>query len=200
MSSSSIGSKSFSLSIHTLTIGPKQLKTSLLKQMIEEDIVDMENFCLKGVPWGYFNMFFDKSHSLTHYWHIVWQKDEEVRRCVVLKKKDVDNAINHRSTWKERGEKAMESIPSKREDINQSIAEKEELEASIDKYVWDREGKIAYLVERIARLEEEIIDHERERVTSEKQVKAWTRHIDVVLPTYQELVKDFHDLPQFFII
>lgn len=71
--------------IKSLMVGKKQLTLSLMRQIIEEDLIEGKEPKLKGVPWGHVNYFWGnhKEKSYPEYMNIIWQKGSVLRRCVV---------------------------------------------------------------------------------------------------------------------
>jgi hypothetical protein len=76
------------IQINQLTIGGTQKMTQkIFRQIKEEDIIDFDNGCLKGNPWGIINYFWadNKEYQNTHL-HLLWQLGNELRRCLIIQK------------------------------------------------------------------------------------------------------------------
>jgi hypothetical protein len=73
------------IEIKSLTVGRKQLTLSLMRQIIEEDLIDHDTLQFKGIPWGHVNYFWGshKDLSFPEYLNIIWQKGKVLRRCVI---------------------------------------------------------------------------------------------------------------------
>lgn len=85
------------IEIKSLTVGRKQLTLSLMRQIIEEDLIDKETLQFKGVPWGHVNYFWGshKDLSFPEYLNIIWQNGKALRRCVIKSfEKYYDNEEN----------------------------------------------------------------------------------------------------------
>ncbi len=74
--------------IKSMMVGKKQLTLSLMRQIIEEPLVDEESILFKGIPWGHVNYFWgdDKHKSYPDYMNVVWQKSDVLRRNVIVMK------------------------------------------------------------------------------------------------------------------
>lgn len=77
------------IEIKTLTIKDKQITLSVFRQIPYEDIIDGSNIYLNlnGTPWGTVNYYWgeDKDKSSLNYHHVVWQKDDDLKRCIIPK-------------------------------------------------------------------------------------------------------------------
>ena len=71
--------------IKSMMVGKKQLTLSLMRQIIEEPLIDEKELLFRGVPWGHVNYFWgdDKHKSYPRYINVVWQKGDVLRRSVV---------------------------------------------------------------------------------------------------------------------
>ncbi|GAB2555652.1 hypothetical protein GCM10027085_53670 [Spirosoma aerophilum] len=66
---------------------------ALFKQLPEEDFFD-ESFGIIGIRWGRINYFWgDHKDATDTTLHILWQKGDELRRCIIYKPKSF-NHIN----------------------------------------------------------------------------------------------------------
>ena len=82
------------IEVQTLMVDSRKLTLSVFRQIKEENIIAIENRnfipglflreYLLGTPWGTVNYFWgdqEENHDL----HILWQKDNELRRCLYPK-------------------------------------------------------------------------------------------------------------------
>jgi len=178
-----LGIRTMEVGINVVTLGSKNLKNTILRQIKTEDIVDMENFCLKGIAWGSLNIFFgdDKDKTHNHFWHILWQDNNELRRCVIPHCHEFNS---YNLSWAtKRAEEIRESLVSIQHRSLVSI--QHSMDQGYEPYV--------DYVDRISRLKTELYE-QLEDIEKEKYRR------DVWIPAYTELVKDFHDLPHFFIV
>ncbi|KKN81351.1 hypothetical protein LCGC14_0319640 [marine sediment metagenome] len=74
-----------SISIRVLQIGKRQMTMSVFRQLPCEQIIDLDDDALFGVPWGLVNYFWkgcgykeDSEHV-----HVVWQLGQELRRACI---------------------------------------------------------------------------------------------------------------------
>src|SRR5690349_19418782 len=75
--------KTAAITIKSLTLNAKQVTLAVFRQLDEEDIVDLDNGTLRGVPWGRVNYHPDKCSGEREHLHIVWQTGDELRRAYV---------------------------------------------------------------------------------------------------------------------
>ena len=68
--------------VKALTIGSKQVTLSVFRQLQEEPLIAHDG-TLNGVPWGHVNYHPDKCGDDPEHLHIVWQKDDRLRRASV---------------------------------------------------------------------------------------------------------------------
>jgi hypothetical protein len=87
--------KTAAIEIKTLILEKKQVTLSVFRQVSNEELLNCNNlqYSLNGIPWGTINYFFgdNKDKDDSQYMHIVWQKGNELRRCVVAKSFDKTN-------------------------------------------------------------------------------------------------------------
>jgi hypothetical protein len=71
--------------IKSMMVGKKQLTLSLMRQIIEEPLIDEKELLFRGVPWGHVNYFWgdDKHKTYPNYINVVWQKGDVLRRSVI---------------------------------------------------------------------------------------------------------------------
>jgi len=77
-----------------ITISDRKLTQTVFRQVQEEDIIDFENAIYKGIPWGHVNYFWGSwkgSRATETTKHILWQKADELRRCVINGTRYFDN-------------------------------------------------------------------------------------------------------------
>jgi len=74
--------KTATISVKALTINNRKLTMAVFRQIEKEDIFKyyIDSCLLKGEPWGRVNYFWDNDTGITH---LVWQKNDELRRCIV---------------------------------------------------------------------------------------------------------------------
>lgn len=77
--------KTAAVEIKTLTISGKQVTLSVFRQIEEENIIDEETMKFNGIPWGQVNYFWKEEYQ-DYKLHILWQKGNELRRCILLEK------------------------------------------------------------------------------------------------------------------
>ncbi|MFI6879857.1 hypothetical protein ACIBL6_41090 [Streptomyces sp. NPDC050400] len=85
-----------SVEVQTLTISGKQVTLAVFRQLQEEPLI-ADDGTLNGDPWGIVNYHPDKCASDDH-WHIVWQRDAELRRCAVSKIPEFDPTERRHAT------------------------------------------------------------------------------------------------------
>jgi hypothetical protein len=72
--------------LKSLTVGHKQVTQAVFWQLLIEPVIDSKTGKLLGIPWGHVNYF---SSSTLRYLgnqerlHIVWQKENELRRFLL---------------------------------------------------------------------------------------------------------------------
>jgi hypothetical protein len=70
--------KTASVEIKALTVEGKQMTLAVFRQLEVEQLIS-EDGSLRGVPWGRVNYLRNSADEL----HVVWQKGDELRRCLV---------------------------------------------------------------------------------------------------------------------
>lgn len=70
--------------VKALTISGRQVTQSVFRQLLEEPLI-AEDGTLNGQPWGMVNYHPDRCGDRDPHWHVVWQKDDELRRSHVLR-------------------------------------------------------------------------------------------------------------------
>jgi hypothetical protein len=73
-----------SVSIKSLHVGSKQMTMGVFRQLTQEQILSNE-MRLLGIPWGRVNYFWEDRCKGYGHLHIVWQKDDELRRACIDK-------------------------------------------------------------------------------------------------------------------
>ncbi|MER6375802.1 hypothetical protein ABT255_47495 [Streptomyces mirabilis] len=71
--------------VKTLTISGKQVTLAVFRQLIEENPIGADG-TLNGTVWGTVNYHPDKCSNAVPHWHLVWQKDTELRRARIDQK------------------------------------------------------------------------------------------------------------------
>lgn len=74
------------VTVRALTIERRQVTLSVFRQLIEEHIVDFDVMRLRGVGWGHVRYLIEKPPDRAI--HLVWQKGNELRRCIVERYQD----------------------------------------------------------------------------------------------------------------
>jgi len=69
------------VTVRALTIERRQVTLSVFRQLLQEEIVDFEVMRLKGVGWGHVRYLIESPPDKAI--HLVWQKGQELRRCIV---------------------------------------------------------------------------------------------------------------------
>ncbi len=84
--------------IKSMMVGKKQLTLSLMRQIIEEPLIDEKELLFRGVPWGHVNYFWgdDKHRTYPSYINVVWQKGDELRRSVIPMEKKYEDYLENR--------------------------------------------------------------------------------------------------------
>lgn len=75
--------KTAAVEVKTLTISGKQVTLAVFRQLIEEPIINDDTIELNGTPWGTVNYHFNYCDDYGQHIHVVWQKDNELRRSIV---------------------------------------------------------------------------------------------------------------------
>ena len=68
--------------IKAITISGKQMTLAVFRQLEEESIIDFDSGMLVGVPWGRVN-YCGKDCPDREHVHVLWQKGNELRRCII---------------------------------------------------------------------------------------------------------------------
>ena len=132
--------KTASVEIKTLTVNGKQVTLSVFRQIIEENILDDENFKLNGTPWATVNYFWKDDQNLSDYKiHVLWQKGSELRRCVILKK------ANHKDSYYLKTKK-YEQIQSSIHDRKSYI---KDIELTEKHYLDDKEIENCFYIKQL---------------------------------------------------
>ncbi|KQZ07264.1 hypothetical protein AB0K86_33035 [Streptomyces clavifer] len=71
-----------SVEVKTLTIKGKQVTLAVFRQLKDEPLI-AEDGTLLGEPWGIVNYHPDKCADAPEHLHVVWQKDDALRRSAV---------------------------------------------------------------------------------------------------------------------
>jgi hypothetical protein len=70
-----------SVEVKTLTIRGKQVTLAVFRQLIEEDVIEWSSISTKGTLWGMVNYHPEPSGPSLPHLHIVWQKEDTLRRA-----------------------------------------------------------------------------------------------------------------------
>jgi len=70
------------IEIRTLTVSNKQVTLAVFRQLVEEQLIAPEGK-LNGIPWGVVNYHPDKCADYPAHIHVVWQRENELRRSRV---------------------------------------------------------------------------------------------------------------------
>jgi hypothetical protein len=84
--------KTATVEVRTLTISRRQVTLNVFRQLLEEDVIDIDTGQFRGVPWGTVNYCPPKeckSNGHTTHLHVVWQCGNELRR----------NRVDERGRW-----------------------------------------------------------------------------------------------------
>jgi len=194
--------KGLTVEIKSLVVGRKQLTLSLMRQFINESIVDEDYMLLKGVPWGFINYFWgdDKDKTTNLYIHLIWQKQNELRRCVLRKnfyRYDLERDLKY-------FEKEINSINQKINILYKAI---DEDEASYEKLKEDmREGRCSvdnYWYQEtprdILKKKNEVNDWVKILEKEMQNFNKTENMLNVLAPKYNQLIMSMKDLPHFFI-
>lgn len=71
------------ITVQALTIGKKQVTLAVFRQLEDANIIKPLDAGLVGEPWGRVNYHPDKCADEKEHIHVVWQKDDELRRATV---------------------------------------------------------------------------------------------------------------------
>ncbi|KFF96915.1 hypothetical protein IQ62_33900 [Streptomyces scabiei] len=71
------------IQVQALTIGKRQVTLAVFRQLEDEDIIKPLDAGLAGEPWGRVNYHPDKCSEEKAHIHVVWQRDDELRRATV---------------------------------------------------------------------------------------------------------------------
>ncbi|MFE5108279.1 hypothetical protein [Streptomyces sp. NPDC056663] len=71
------------IQVQALTIGKRQVTLAVFRQLEDEEIIQPLHADLSGEPWGRVNYHPDKCADEKEHIHVVWQKDDELRRATV---------------------------------------------------------------------------------------------------------------------
>ncbi len=86
-----------SIEVKVMKIGKRQVTLAVFRQLPDEPIIHPDTGNLKGIPWGRVNYHVDCEHMPTSHFHVVWQKDTELRRSLVVLPWKVEfNAISRK--------------------------------------------------------------------------------------------------------
>lgn len=190
--------KGLTVEVKSLTVGRKQLTLSLMRQFIYEDIIDEEHMLLRGVPWGFINYFWGdkKDCSTEHYLHLIWQKNSELRRCILRKKyNDYDkrNFINYCV-------KEINKFNTEITDLYKGLDE--DVKSLKDMEEGRREPHEWLMGNWKKNIEDYRIKINKKNAEKEERTKDYYREknfIEEKLPKYHELITSMKDLPHFFI-
>ncbi|MEV7427003.1 hypothetical protein [Streptomyces sp. NPDC091212] len=69
--------------VKALTISGKQVTLAVFRQLEEASIIESLDATLAGEPWGRVNYHPDKCADAKEHIHVVWQKEDELRRATV---------------------------------------------------------------------------------------------------------------------
>lgn len=79
------------VSVQVVRIGQKQMTQAVFRQLKKENLVNLETFALRGIPWGRVHYFWEDCGFSTlerryqrwecRHYHVVWQLGQELRRC-----------------------------------------------------------------------------------------------------------------------
>lgn len=74
-----------SIEIKTLTVSNRQLTMGTFRQIEEDHLIDFKLLKLNGIPWGRINYFWGDNGCEDVHFHIIWQKDNEIKRSIIKK-------------------------------------------------------------------------------------------------------------------
>ena len=72
-----------SVSVKALTIEGRQVTLAVFRQLKDERLLSNEGH-LAGIPWGTINYFWGDCSKKKPHLHVVWQKEDELRRSCVF--------------------------------------------------------------------------------------------------------------------
>lgn len=75
--------KQVEVSIKVLKIGNKQVTQAVFKQLPEEPVIHPDTGALQGEAWGRVNYHVGCDDIGPKHFHVVWQKGDGLRRCIV---------------------------------------------------------------------------------------------------------------------
>ena len=195
--------KGLTVEIKSLTVGRKQLTLSLMRQFIDESIINEEEMLLKGVPWGFINYFWgeDKDKTPEHYLHLIWQKGSELRRCIIPKKYNpyIYNERIDAENWDYNEE--IKNVISKETEIREiekyfALEEDKEDEQSSRTF---RRGIPKEKRTQLQILKQELLGAIEDRDYHKKQRDNWICSRNARVKEYEGLILSMKDLPHFFI-
>jgi hypothetical protein len=96
--------KTVTITVKAISINNKQMTLSMFRQLEDEDILDVETLQLRGVPWGWVNYHFNNCQTdygaeitrMGPHLHLIWQKDNELRCCVLYLEPCWDSQVMER--------------------------------------------------------------------------------------------------------
>ena len=158
------------IEIKSMMVGKKQLSLSLMRQIIQEDLIDFDKLLFKGVPWGHVNYFWgdDKHRSYPSAINVIWQKGNELRRSVI-------NLNLRRDVYHEQ----------------RLVRDLAEIERDINYYLKDDYYR-EHAKEKIDKLNSVKAD-------LQKQIDAEIYKRDVYIPNYHKLVEPLKSLDHFYL-
>jgi len=86
--------ESLSVTVKAVRINGRKMTQAVFRQIQGESLVDLETCRLRGLPWGQVN-YRESGHNAPGV-HVLWQKENELRRCVVLPPIRSDNNWQYR--------------------------------------------------------------------------------------------------------
>lgn len=195
--------KELTVEIKSLTVGRKQLTLSLMRQFIDESIINEQEMLLKGVPWGFINYFWGEGKNKTpeHYLHLIWQKGSELRRCIIPKKYNsyIYNERIDAAHWSYNEE--VKNVISKETEIHEieKYFESEMYKAHKKSLIpWEKKYSEEMII-RLQILKTELLEAIEDRDYDKKQRYNWICSRDEISKEYEELILSIKDLPHLFI-
>jgi len=82
--------KTATVTINQIQVNGRKMTLSVFRQIMRESIID-DNHSLKGIPWGQVNYFWKENEGDVH---VLWQRDNELRRCPLTKGDEVTSKIS----------------------------------------------------------------------------------------------------------
>ena len=106
LSTEQVSINTMQVEIKSMMVGKKQLTLSLMRQIIEEPLIDEELLQFRGVAWGHVNYFWgdDKHKTFPNHMNIVWQKGNELRRSIVRME------LQHEQCMVDRSERELRDV------------------------------------------------------------------------------------------